>query len=94
MIKGSTESGFEFEIEESVFEDWRFVSTLSELAELENDDNAKEVMFINVMNRITKLMFKDKGKALMKHIEKIYNSVPTDKMLKELVEIIQLRKNL
>lgn len=35
MIKGSTESGFEFEIEESVFEDWRFVSALSELAELE-----------------------------------------------------------
>lgn len=45
------------------------------------------------MNRITKLMFKDKGKALMKHIEKIYNSVPADKMLKELIEIIQVRKN-
>ena len=89
MIKGSTESGFEFEIEESVFQDWRFVSALAELADLENDDNAQEITFINAMNKIAKLLFKDKGKALMKHIESIHGTVPADAMLKDLLEIIQ-----
>ena len=89
MIVGVTQSGFNYEIDENLKNDWRFISTLTKLKELEDSDSA-EVDFINVMADIEKMLFADKGKAFEKHIAKLNEGrVPIDIVLTELLEIIK-----
>ena len=51
-IKGKTSSGYEFEINEEIMKDWRFVKKLSKLKELEEDSDSIEIDFINIMSDI------------------------------------------
>lgn len=89
MIKGTTSSGFEYEINENIKKDWRFIQKLTRLKELENSDS-KEIDFINIMADIEALIFADKGKAFEKHIaSKNDGIVQVDVILKELLEIIK-----
>lgn len=89
MIKGVTSSGFEYEINENIKQDWRFVQKLTKLKELEESDS-KEIDFINIMADMESLIFADKGKAFEKHIaSKNDGLVPTLVVLKELLEIIK-----
>lgn len=88
-MKGTTTSGFEFEIDDRILTDWRFVSELTNLKDLEDSDS-KEIDFIGSMKNIEKLIFKDNGKAFEKHIASQNDgAVPTDVLLKELLEIIK-----
>lgn len=89
MIKGVTSSGFKYEIDENIKKDWRFIQKLTKLKELEDSDS-KEVDFINIMADIEKLIFADNGKAFEKFIaSKNDGHMPTDIVLKELIEIIR-----
>lgn len=89
MIKGTTSSGFKYEINENIKKDWRFVSNLTKLKQLEDSDSL-EVDFINVMAEIESIIFSDKGKAFEKHIMKNNEGIiPTDVVLAELMEIIK-----
>ena len=89
MITGTTSSGFKFEIDENIKKDWRFIQKLTRLKELEDSDS-KEVDFINIMADIERLVFADKGKAFEKFIASKNNGLmPTDVVLKELIEIIR-----
>lgn len=90
MLNGRTSTGFEFLISDSVLSDWRLVRNLAKLETLEENPEAIEIDFINVMAEIESIMFKDKGKALEKHIQsQNEGAVPTDVLLKELIEIIR-----
>lgn len=90
MIKGKTASGYEYEIDENVLTDWRFVSKLASLAELEDSSDAIETDFINAMAEIEHVIFKDKGKSFEKHIAKCNGgTVSTEVLLRELIEIIK-----
>lgn len=88
-MKGTTTSGFEFEIDDRILSDWRFVSEMANLKDLEDSDS-KEVDFIVSMKNVEKLIFKDNGKAFEKYIASQNDgTVPTDVLLKELLEIIK-----
>lgn len=89
MIEGTTSTGYKFSIPEAIKSDWRFVRKLSELAGLEESE-AQEIDFIRIMGDIEKILFPDKGKGLENHIASIKEgTVPTDFLLKELLEIIK-----
>ena len=73
MLEITTKSGFECKIDEKVLSDWRVIKELAKLREFEDIDESTEdgdtvLDFINVMSKIEELIFKDKGKALEKHI--------------------------
>lgn len=90
MLEGRTSTGYEFSIDDSVLKDWRLVRNLAKLESLEESSEAIEIDFINVMAEVECIMFKDKGKALEKHIQSLNDgTIPTDVLLKELIEILK-----
>lgn len=95
MLEGRTSTGYEYSIDESILKDWRFVRNLSKLTELEDNSDAIETDFINIMSELEKIIFADKGKSLEKHIQSLNNGkVPTDILLRELVEIIKSKNEI
>lgn len=89
-IKGKTSSGYEFEINEEIMKDWRFVKKLSKLKELEEDSDSIEIDFINIMSDIETILFDDKGKTFEEHIRKSNRGLmPTDIVISELLEVIK-----
>lgn len=91
MIKGTTSSGFEFELNEDRLKDWRLVKRLSELQSFENNtDSVSEMKFIEIMVDIENLIFDDHGKALENFIaSQNAGTVPMDKMLAELLQVLK-----
>ncbi len=83
-ITGVTPSGFKYAIPEERFSDWRTIKALSKLASFEeiDGDNAEDIpKFINAMDEIEQLLFKDGGKKLEKHILKKANGYVAPQIL-------------
>lgn len=83
MIKGKTASGFEWEIEDNVANDWETVELLSEA------DEGKTSSLIKAIKRV----FGEDGYAALKeHVRDKNGVVATDKMVTEIREFMESTK--
>lgn len=78
MLKGKTKSGFEFEIDERIKDDYRFFEALYQVEE-------NPILAPKLINM---LLGEDEKERLLKHIEKDGFVSQTD-VLKEVTEIIR-----
>lgn len=73
MIKGNTKSGFEFEIDENVFDDWELVEKFRAI-ELGEDslvvDVVEQVLGIEQKNRLKDFIRDKNGKVSVSGMEK------------------------
>lgn len=76
MIKGTTSSGFEFEIDEKQLKNYEFVELISEV-----DENEL------LMPKILKMLLGDQVKALKDHVRDEDGIVPIEKMVQEIKDI-------
>lgn len=92
-MKGVTESGFEYEIEDGKLSDWRVVKKLAKLTELASEDEEDALKFINIMSDIEEIIFKDKGRAFENHILRHNNgAVAPAVAIKDLLSIFKNSK--
>lgn len=78
-MKGKTESGFEFDIDESNLDDMRFVDALSDLV----DDD------FTAISRVAKFMFTpEQKKKLYKHLADEKGRVSVAAFTKEITDIL------
>lgn len=80
MIEGKTKSGFEFEIEEEVFDDYELLETL---AEADNGDN------MAIFKAIDLILSKDQKDRLKEHVRNEKGRVPASAMVVELMDIME-----
>lgn len=83
MIKGKTQSGFEFELEEDVLNDYELLEALREI------DKGDEGAIVDVMNII---LSKDQLKALKEHLRNEKGRVGAIEMITEFAEIMKASK--
>ena len=76
MIKGTTSSGFEFEIDEKQLKNYEFVELISEV-----DENEL------LMPKLLKMLLGDQVEALKDHIRDEDGIVPIEKMVQEIKDI-------
>lgn len=78
MITGTTESGFSFELEEEILDDYEFVEAIGE-----TEDNPFAV------NKVVKLLLGKKGASdLKEHCRDENGRVRTSRIEKEIVDIL------
>ena len=89
MIKGKTTTGFKFEVDERVLDDWRLITNI-ELAESNVlTDKVKGV------TALVHLLLGSNEPKLMEHIAKKNDGyIPTDAIINELANIITTTKEL
>ena len=80
MIRGTTQSGFEFIIEDSTLNDWELIEYLDEL-----DDNPTYLV------RVAKKLLGNDYKSLKKHCT-VDGKVLLDKMTNEIIEMLNSNK--
>ena len=83
MIKVKTKSGFVIDVDENRAKDWRFTKAL---AKWENDETA----LIGLTNCLPFLLGDDGEKALMDHVSEKDGSIPSEKMIEEFKEILEI----
>ena len=89
MIKGTTKTGFEFEIDEERVNNMEFIDALTEL---DDTANAGEVM--GLISKLLKcILTKEQKKALYDHVRNDKGLVPIEKVQAELLDIIQFDGN-
>lgn len=76
MLKGKTESGFEFEIDERLLDDYELVELLAE-----TEENPL------VISKVLTKLLGDQKKTLIEHVREEDGVVPASKMMEELEEI-------
>ena len=79
MIKGKTKTGFEYELNEKVLNNYELVENIAEI-----EENPLAITTI-----VKQLLGKDGTKRLKEHIRDENGIVTTDKMMKEIVDIFQ-----
>ena len=79
MIKGKTKSGFEYELNEKVLNNYELVENIAEI-----EENPLAITTI-----VKQLLGKDGTNRLKEHIRDENGIVTTDKMMKEIVDIFQ-----
>lgn len=81
MIRGQTKSGFEFEIDEEVLDNWEILEVIDELEEKPN-----------VIVRLSKMLLEDNQyKALKKHCT-VNGKVVMTAMVNEVTEILNFNQ--
>lgn len=80
MIKGTTKSGFEFEIQEEVFDDYELLETLVEAG---NGDN------MAVFHAIDMILDGAQKNRLKEHVRNEKGRVPASAMVKGLMDIME-----
>ncbi|MBR2257629.1 MAG: hypothetical protein IJ899_09945 [Blautia sp.] len=95
MIKGKTESGFEFEYDEAILSDWEYItkyaSMMEALNELQEDEKSQIAVaeVVTSVNSIFRLLLgKDGDKKVINHLRSINGSAGTKDVVKELREIL------
>ena len=78
MLKGKTESGFAFEIDESIGDDMEFVEALAAV-----DDNPLQMPKV-----LEGALGKEQKTKLYDHVRNDKGKVPIEKVLEEFVEIL------
>ena len=79
MIKGKTQTGFEYELNEKVLNNYELVENIAEI-----EENPLAITTI-----VKQLLGKAGTKRLKEHIREENGNVTTDKMQKEIVDIFQ-----
>lgn len=80
MIKGTTKSGFKFEIQEEIFDDYELLETLVDA------DNGDNMAIFQAIDMILDGAQKDKIKE---HVRNEKGRVPASAMVKELMDIME-----
>lgn len=80
MIKGTTKSGFEFEIQEEVFDDYELLETL---VDADNGDN------MAIFRSIDMILDRTQKNKLKEHVRNEDGRVPASAMVQELMEIME-----
>lgn len=83
MAKGKTKSGFEFDVDPVVFNDWDVLDYLSEMSD-GNDLIAPKF--------VKKVLGKEQGKALVDHCRDESGRAPTKAVIEEVLDIINTLK--
>lgn len=83
MVSGTTSTGFEFNVNEKVVNDWRFISAVSDAES--NDDAIK----IRGTVQMVRILLGSKETDLMEHVKQEDGTVPFDQIEKEVVEIFK-----
>lgn len=79
MIKGKTQTGFEYELNEKVLNNYELVENIAEI-----EENPLAITTI-----VKQLLGKDGTERLKEHIRDENGIVTTDRMMKEIVDIFQ-----
>lgn len=82
MLKGKTESGFEFEVSDAAMNNYELVEVLAEV-----DTNP-----LLLPSLIVKLLGKEQKNKLLEHLRTKEGNVPIDAMSAEIMEIFQSGK--
>lgn len=82
MLKGKTNSGFEYEISDSTLNDY-------ELLELFAEVDTKPILIVKIVNKMLGI---DGKKRLADHLRLEDGTVPIDKMTSEVMEIMKSGK--
>lgn len=86
MIKGKTKSGFQFEYDERILTDWRFVSAV---AKSTADNDVQKMIGIT---EVANLLVVDLD-ALIEHLKKDNDGfAPSEKVMLEITEIMEASK--
>lgn len=83
MIKVKTKSGFVIDVDENRAKDWRFTRAL---AKWESDETA----LMGLTNCLPFLLGEDGEKALMSHVTEKDGTIPSEKMITEFKEILEI----
>lgn len=84
MVKVTTSSGFECSVSEKIGNDFRFVMTF---AKLQSKDAAEQITApVELVNLV---LGKDGAEALYRHVAEEDGTVPTDRLMEELTEVIR-----
>lgn len=83
MITGKTSTGFEYEVNEKIVNDWRFVKAVATSAA--KDDTAK---IAGYMNLVSLLLGDDGEDRLCEHCRQDDGIVPTERIGREVLEIM------
>lgn len=68
MVKGKTKSGFEFEVNEALISDYRFVTKLAALARCEEEDGMEASALLGELVHV--LLGTSGERALLDHVKK------------------------
>ena len=63
-MKVTTSSGFECEVKESAFDDWRVVELIAKIG-----DPSEDTQIISTVHLITRLLGEEQKEALLEHLE-------------------------
>ena len=91
MIKGQTNSGFEFEIDEKRLNNMEFIDLLVEIEEADETDEGK--ILTTVSKLINCILDKDTKKRLYDHVRDEKGNVPIEKVQAEISDIIHFDGN-
>lgn len=87
-IKGKTTSGFEFEINENIKKDYRFIRAYRKA-----HSNDEHEQIIGLDDLLTVTLGEDGAERLMNFLAEKDGTVPSDKVMEELAEIIKFAGN-
>lgn len=79
MVKGTTGTGFDFEIDETLLDDWAILEQLSEM----EDGN-----LLYAPKFVKSVLGKEQGKALIEHCKEENGRIPTKKVMDEVLDIL------
>lgn len=88
MIKGTTSTGFEFEVHEKIGNDWKVVKAITALEKSEGDIQMMDAY----VDLICRVLGPDGEDRLCDHLEAIYGYVPTDVVESTVSEIFEIAK--
>lgn len=88
MIRGTTSTGFTFEVNEGIRTDWRFVKALSDI---ESGDDTKVLAGTTALVEL--LVGADGEKRLCDHIKTDEGLIPLKALMAEIAEIIKALRN-
>lgn len=83
MVKGKTATGFEFELEDDILDDYELLETLCKI------DEGDTQLTINMVNR---LLGNEQKERLKDHVRAENGRVSAKKLLKEVMEIFNATK--
>lgn len=87
MIKGTTKTGFEFEIDENVFDDWELVEAFREI------ERGDDGLIVDVVEQILGIEQKNALKEFIRDAQGKVSATAMEVELEEIFEACQQGKN-
>ena len=81
MVKGKTGTGFEFSVDETLLQNYRFVKRLAHVAK--ND-------YTEFFDLFTEILGENQEEALIQYLEEKYGQATTEQMAKEFADILKV----